>query len=124
VSFVNNYWRIIVIKLKKLGLSMAIAASLVAFSAPSFSAEEMEVGKVAVEAQIQGLKRVTQTLVAPPFLPEHSQVAVGGPKIVEMTMTVVEKEMEIASGVFVQALTFEGSNPGPMIVAHVGVNST
>jgi nitrite reductase (NO-forming) len=109
-----------VIKLKKLGLSMAIAASLVAFSAPSFSGEEMEVGKVAVEAQIQGLERVTQTLVAPPFLPEHNQVAVGDPKIIEMTMVIEEKEMEIAPGVYAQAMTFEGTNPGPMMVAHVG----
>jgi len=37
-----------------------------------------------------------------------------------MTMTVVEKEMEIAQGVFVQAMTFEGSNPGPIIVVHGG----
>lgn len=108
------------IKLKKLGLSMAIAASLVSFSIPSFSGEEMAVGKVSVEAQIQGLERVTQTLVVPPFLPEHNQVAVGDPKIVEMTMVIEEKEMEIAPGVFVQAMTFNGSNPGPMIVAHVG----
>ena len=35
-------------------------------------------------------------------------------------MEVVEKEMEIAPGVFVQALTFNGTNPGPIIVAHVG----
>lgn len=26
-----------------------------------------------------GLERVTQQLVAPPFLPEHSQIAVGAP---------------------------------------------
>ncbi len=107
-------------KLRKLGLSVAIAASLVALSSPSFAGEKMDVGSVAKQAQIQGLERVTQTLVAPPFLPEHNQVAKGGPKIVEMTMTIVEKEMEIAPDVFVQALTFEGTNPGPMIVAHVG----
>jgi nitrite reductase (NO-forming) len=109
-----------VIKLKKLGISVAIAASLIALSAPSFAGEKMDVGSVAKQAQIQGLERVTQTLVAPPFLPEHNQVAKGGPKIIEMTMTVVEKEIEITPDVFVQAMTFEGSNPGPMIVAHVG----
>lgn len=105
--------------LKKLGLSIAIATSLVAFSAPSFSEEALEVGKVAIASQAQGLERVTQTLVSPPFLPVHDQVAKGDPKIVAMTMEIVEKEMEIAPGVFVQAMTFEGTNPGPMIVAHV-----
>ena len=107
------------VNFKKLGLSIAIAASLVAFSGVSLSGEALEVGKVGVTAQIQGLERVTQELVAPPFLPKHDQVAKGGPQIVEMTMEIVEKEMEIAPGVFVQAMTFEGTNPGPMIVAHV-----
>ena len=40
--------------------------------------------------------------------------------IVEMTMVIEEKELEISPGVFVQAMTFERTNPGPMIVAHVG----
>ncbi|MFW5451393.1 MAG: copper-containing nitrite reductase [Methylophagaceae bacterium] len=99
---------------------MVVATSFAISMTPSFSGEALEVGKVGVEANIQGLERVTQILVAPPFLPEHDQVAKGGPKIVEMTMVIEEKEMEIASGVFVQAMTFEGSNPGPMIVAHEG----
>lgn len=74
----------------------------------------------AAETAVSGLERVTQTLVAPPFLPKHNQVAMGEPKVVAMTMEVVEKEMEIADEVFVQAMTFEGSNPGPMIVVHQG----
>ena len=105
---------------KKIGISIAVATSLVTFSAPSFSADALDIGKVGVTANIQGLERVTQKLVAPPFLPKHNQVAKGGPKIVEMTMVIEEKEMEISPGVFVQAMTFDGTNPGPMIVAHVG----
>jgi nitrite reductase (NO-forming) len=104
---------------KKLGLSIAIATSLVAFSASSYSAEALDITKVAITSQAQGLERVTQTLVAPPFLPKHDQVAKGTAQIIAMTMDIVEKEMEIAPGVFVQAMTFEGTNPGPMIVAHV-----
>ena len=69
--------------LKKIGLSVAIAASLMAFSAPSFSAEALDIDKVGVAANIQGLERVTQKLVAPPFLPEHNQVAKGGPKFLK-----------------------------------------
>ncbi len=76
-----------------------------------------EVGK---PAALEGLPRVVQQLVAPPFFPKHDQVATSGPKIVEVTLEVVEKEMEIAPGVYVQAMTFNGTNPGPMIVVHEG----
>lgn len=76
--------------------------------------------EIGVSSKSDGLKRVKQELVAPPFLPKHDQVAKGAPKVVQVEMTVVEKEMEIAPGVFVQAMTFNGFNPGPMIVAHVG----
>ena len=75
--------------------------------------------EVGERAKVRGLRRVVQRLVAPPFLPRHDQVARGGPKIVAVTLEVVEKEMEIAPGVFVQALTFNGTNPGPLIVVHV-----
>ncbi len=76
--------------------------------------------EVGVNSQATDLEQVKQVLVAPPFLPQHDQVAKGKPKIIAVEMTIVEKEMEIAPGVFVQAMTFNGSNPGPMIVAHVG----
>lgn len=76
--------------------------------------------EVGTESSHTGLPRVTQTLVNPPFLPEHTQIAVGGPKVVEMTMEIIEKEIEIKPGVFVQAMTFNGTNPGPMMVVHQG----
>ena len=53
-----------------------------------------------------GLPRVTQELVAPPFLPKHNQVAVGGPKVVQVRLEIVEKEIQIAPDAYVQALTF------------------
>lgn len=88
----------------------AAAASLV--SAPA-SAEE--------EADIAKLPRVKQKLVAPPFLPEHEQVATGGPKVIEVTLTIEEKKMVIDDeGTEVWALAYGGSVPGPMIVAHEG----
>lgn len=66
-----------------------------------------------------GLERVTQTLVDPPFLPVHNQVAVGAPKIVEVRLEIEEKQIEIdASGTKIWALTFNGTVPGPMIVVH------
>ena len=73
------------------------------------------------KVDISSLPRVKQAMVAPPFLPEHEQVATGGPKIVEVTFVIEEKEMVIDSeGTEVWALTFNGSVPGPMIVVHEG----
>ena len=65
-----------------------------------------------------GLESVTQVLVSPPFLPEHEQTALGDPKIVRIRFVIEEKEIEIAPGVFIHAMTYNGSVPGPMIVVH------
>ena len=43
-----------------------------------------------------------------------------GPKVVQVTMVVEEKEIEVAPGVFMWAFTFNGSVPGPIIVVHEG----
>lgn len=72
------------------------------------------------EGDGDNLEHVVQNLVAPPFLPEHEQVAKGGPKIVQVTLTVEEKKMEVAPGDSIWALTFNGTVPGPIIVAHEG----
>ena len=68
--------------------------------------------------QVEKLKRVTQELVAPPFLPKHDQVAIGGPKVVLVRLVVDQKEIQVAPDAWVQAMTFNGSVPGPMIVVH------
>jgi nitrite reductase (NO-forming) len=64
------------------------------------------------------IKHVTQTLVAPPGLPEHTQVAEGDPVIVDIELVAEEKLIEIAPGVKTWALTFNGTVPGPIIVVH------
>lgn len=69
---------------------------------------------------ISKLPRVTQKLVAPPAVPQHDQVAKGGPKVVQVTLETIEKEIEVAPGVKVQAMTFNGSVPGPLIIVHEG----
>jgi nitrite reductase (NO-forming) len=61
---------------------------------------------------------VPQTLVAPPFLPEHQQIDQGSPKNIQVKMTVVEREVEIAPGVKIHAPSYNGTVPGPVIVAH------
>ncbi|MBW2288626.1 MAG: nitrite reductase, copper-containing [Deltaproteobacteria bacterium] len=68
-----------------------------------------------------GLKRVTQKLVKPPFLPKHSIVAKGGPKIVQVRLVVEERKLVIDNeGTEINALTFQGSVPAPIIVVHEG----
>ena len=97
--------------------SLAIASTTLINSSASAEAPT-KIGEIGVESNVQDLERVTQTLVNPPFLPEHDQIAKGAPKVVQMTLSVEEKEIEVKPGVFVQAMTFNGTNPGPMIVVH------
>lgn len=66
------------------------------------------------------LPKITQEMVAPPFLPKFDQVDKDGPKVVQVTFTVEEKKMEVAPGDSIWAFTFNGTVPGPMIVAHQG----
>ncbi|MBP9103391.1 MAG: nitrite reductase, copper-containing [Chitinophagaceae bacterium] len=70
------------------------------------------------EGNGDNLERVTQEMVAPPFLPKFDQVAVGSPKVVQVTFEVSEKKIEIAPGDSIWAFTFNGTVPGPMIVVH------
>ncbi len=65
------------------------------------------------------LERITQELVLPPSLPDHEQTASGDPKIVQVRMVIEEKLMDVGpNGATIQAMTFEGSVPGPIIVVH------
>lgn len=102
----------------KLSRRVLLAATTVAaMGAATAAAQEAPPEK----ADISSLPRVKQAMVAPPFLPEHEQVATGGPKIVEVTFVIEEKKMVIdGEGTEVWALTFNGSVPGPMIVVHEG----
>jgi len=64
------------------------------------------------------LPHTTQLLVSPPMLPKFDQVAEGEPKVIDITLTVEEKKIEIAPGDSIWAFTFNGTVPGPIIVAH------
>ncbi len=76
---------------------------------------------VAHAQEIASLPRERVTLVAPPHVHAHQQVAVGGPKVVEFVMAIEEKPVEIDDeGTILQAMTFNGSIPGPMMVVHEG----
>ncbi len=70
---------------------------------------------------LSSLPRVKVDLVAPPFVHAHDQIAVGGPKVVEFELVIEEKELVIDEyGTTVQAMTFNGSVPAPLMVVHEG----
>jgi len=72
-------------------------------------------------ADVSALPRQKVSLVAPPFVHLHDQVAKGGPKVVEFTMTIEEKPIVIDDeGTTLRGMTFNGSIPGPMMVVHEG----
>lgn len=66
------------------------------------------------------LKRVKQQMVAPPALPEHDQIASDVPVIVEVELIIEEKKIKIDNDAALWAMTFNGTVPGPAIVAHEG----
>ncbi|RED37946.1 dissimilatory nitrite reductase (NO-forming) copper type apoprotein [Rhodopseudomonas thermotolerans] len=75
----------------------------------------------AAEPDISKLPRQKVELVAPPFVHAHQQATKDGPKIVEFKMVVQEKEVVIdEDGTKFQAMTFNGSMPGPLMVVHQG----
>ena len=67
------------------------------------------------------LERVQATLVPPPAVMDHDRVATGAPKVVEFTMTIEEKTVVVDDqGTTFQAMTFNGTMPGPTMVVHEG----
>jgi nitrite reductase (NO-forming) len=104
----------------------ALAGTVLARQAPAMPVAQPGMKAVSPAVQmtaidVASLPRVRQQMVAPPFLPEHEQVASTGPKIVEVLLTIEEKKMVIDDeGTEVWALTYNGSVPGPMIVVHEG----
>jgi nitrite reductase (NO-forming) len=94
-------------------LLYALLAAAIAASAAPANADK--------PSKAAGLKRVKQEMVKPPLLPKHTQIAKGGPEIVEVELVVRERKMTIDPlGTTVQALTFMGSVPAPIIVVHEG----
>ena len=75
----------------------------------------------ASEADLSGLPRVKQELVAPPFVPVHEQTTMDGPKIIEVELIATEERREIdGDGTMVNTVSFNGSIPGPLMICHEG----
>lgn len=88
--------------------------------AKAAKAESTTVHEATAPVDLSSLKRIKRELVAPPFVHEHEQVAPGEPRIVEFEMKIIEKEIEVDQGAYLQGMTFDGSIPGPMMVVHEG----
>ncbi len=99
------------------GLFTGIATA----AADAASALEAPILASATAIDLSGLPRVKQKLVAPPFAPEHEQVATTGPSIIEIELVIEEKQVEIdGDGTKTWAFAYNGSVPGPLIVCHEG----
>jgi nitrite reductase, copper-containing len=78
-------------------------------------------GGTAFAGSIDQLQRVKVDLVAPPMVHAHEQKVSGDPRIVEFKLVVEEKKIVIDNeGTTMQAMTFNGSMPGPTLVVHEG----
>jgi len=84
------------------------------------NAQETAANAGAASVDLSSLTRRKVKLVAPPFVHAHDQVATTGPEIIEFEMRIVEKEIQVDEDAWLQAMTFNGSVPGPMMVVHEG----
>lgn len=99
------------------GAAFAGALGTVLVASPAASQEEApEVGPA---PDLSALPRRKVELVRPPFVHAHDQIAKAGPEVVEFTLTIEEKQIVIDEyGTTVQAMTYDGSVPGPLMVVH------
>ncbi|MDF1632439.1 copper-containing nitrite reductase [Mycoplana sp. MJR14] len=98
----------------------AFAGAMIPIITATFAQAAEEAPAVEMKpADLSALEHVKVELVKPPFVHEHTQKAVGGPKVVEFTLTIEEKKMILDdAGTEVNAMTFNGSVPGPLMVVH------
>lgn len=102
-----------------IGAAVAAAAPAMVAETAVAASEQMTPGGADVD--LSKLPRRKVELVAPPYVCEHEQVASSGPAIVEFEMTISEKEVPVDdNGAMLQAMTFDGSIPGPLMVCHEG----
>ena len=98
-----------------------IGAAGLAAAAAAAAAPEMAEAAVTSNLNESGLPRQKIDLVAPPFVHAHDQVAKTGPMIKEFTLTVHEKKIVVDDdGTTLNAFTYNGTVPGPLMVVHEG----
>ena len=70
---------------------------------------------------VSKFERVHVDLVAPPLVHPHEQATSALPKVIEFTMTVVEKEVVVDdAGTKMWSMAYNGWTPGPLMVVHEG----
>jgi nitrite reductase (NO-forming) len=99
-----------------MGAAIAASAPIVLANAQAAKADYRD----GTDTDLTNMPRIKHKLVKPPFVHEHEQVASTGPRIVEFDMRIIEKEVQVEDGVYLQAMTFGGSIPGPLMVVHEG----
>ena len=105
---------------RRTALMGAAFAAVAPYVIKTAHAQETAANAGAEPAELSALTRRKVKLVAPPFVHPHDQVATTGPEIVEFEMKIVEKELQVDENAWLQAMTFNGSVPGPMMVVHEG----
>lgn len=115
--------------MKPQGITMNISRRIAMMGAAGFavaaaaaSAPELAEAAVTNDAS-PALPTLRQkvALVTPPLVHPHEQATKQPPKIVEFTLTVEEKKIVIdEDGTTMQAMTYNGSIPAPMMVVHEG----
>lgn len=110
-------------KMLKIGLLAAAIAASQMFPAPAHAVDALNLVNQTLDqaSDLAALPRHKVQLKRPPFVHDHDQVAKGGPRVVQFTLPIVDKEIVIdAEGTKMQAMTFGGSVPGPLMVVHEG----
>ena len=105
-----------------LASALAIAAAAAA-PVPAQAVDALELVNRTLDqaSDLASLPREQVQLKRPPFVHDHQQVAKGGPKVVQFTLPIVEKEIVIdGEGTKMHAMTVGGSIPGPLMVVHEG----
>jgi len=93
---------------RRAALFSAAAAAALMLATPAF-ADDLKLPRQKVD------------LVAPPFVHAHEQATKQGSVIMEFKLTIQEKKVVIdEKGTTFQAMTFNGSMPGPLMVVHEG----
>ncbi|WP_269498814.1 copper-containing nitrite reductase [Castellaniella sp. S9] len=79
-------------------------------------------GGTALADPVDKLEHVKVELVAPPLVHAHEQATKAAPRVIQFRMVIEEKKVVIdeENGTTLQAMTFNGSMPGPTMVVHEG----
>ena len=80
-----------------LATASGVGAAAVLSATAAHATEKRSTPVSDVPLNVGNLERVTQTLVPPPFLPDHDQIASGGPKVVQVRLVVEEKASTVGN---------------------------